>query len=353
MDPILSEIPKILSAVIYLADEAYIGLIGIFWYFLVRFGLQPSFSFPDLGSNGPFMGFYFFLFNNLYVEVASIVIVLVSMYVMFTSYASTGREYGPMLARFSVGVMLFVGSMQISQFILKCSFYAFDTVWSYGSINWYSLLSVTNISANVITPVAQGSASDSLVEFFLLSWLFVATFSLMSMLVVRQAIVIFLSLILPVFSLLFLTDQSSKLPMRLWLLYIESCILPVFVMIILVLVHIFYYNFLLQIAFLSLAVLLPTVLMSNSLVYRFSSFQSMYGEMSAGSVVSGIATQLGYLGSATSGNSSLSSLGNMVSFPLWNKEKGSSGPLRVRDFGKGGIDWKTINNEKLKYRREW
>ncbi|MEM0156032.1 MAG: hypothetical protein QW597_05475 [Thermoplasmataceae archaeon] len=353
MIPFLADIPKVLSAVIYLADEAYVGLIGVFWYFLVKFGLQPSYSFPDMGSNIPLMGFYSFLFNNLYVEFASIAIVFAAMILMFTSYANSGRAYWTIVSRFSVSVILFVGSMEITQFIIGCTSYAFDSVWSYGSINWYSLLSVTNISSNLITPVSQVSASNSLVEFFLLSWLFVATFSLMSMLIVRQAIMIFLSLILPLFSLLFMTDSTSKLPVKLWILYIESSILPFFVMIILVLVHIFYYDFLLQIGFLSLAVLLPTVLMSNSLVYRFSSFQSMYGEMSAGSVLSGIGTQGGYIRAIMSGDSSVSSAGNMLSYPLWNKDKGSSGPLKVKDHSKAGIDWKKIEDEKLKYRREW
>ena len=68
---ILSDIPKLISIIVYLADEAYVGLIGGFWYFLVKYGLQPSYAFPLLGQNSSFMGFYYYLLDNLYFEVAA------------------------------------------------------------------------------------------------------------------------------------------------------------------------------------------------------------------------------------------------------------------------------------------
>lgn len=350
---ILSEIPKAISIIIYLANEAYIGLIGGFWYFLVKYGLQPSYSYPMLASNSSFMEFYSYLFNNLYLQIASFLIVLSSVYVMFASSTLNERTIGSTLTRFSFAALVFVGSLEISQLILKFSFYTFQVVWNYDSLNWYSLLSVTNVNANILVPLSQVGTSNALAEFFLLSWLFAATFSLLSMLLIRQAIVIFLSLVLPLFSLLFVTKQSSRLPAKLWLLYIESAFLPIFVMVILVLVHIFYGDFILQIAFLSLAVLLPTIFMSNSLVYRSASFQSAYGELSTSNLISAAASQAGYIRSISSGNSSLSSMGNMMTYPIWSKERGGAGPIKSNGSKRTGIDWKVLNDEKLNYRRSW
>ncbi|OWP55311.1 MAG: hypothetical protein B2I17_09940 [Thermoplasmatales archaeon B_DKE] len=349
---LLSDIPKILAVIIYLADEAYIGVIGGFWYFLVKFGLEPSYAFPILTKDSSFMSFYYFMFNSIYFEIAAFVIVAASIYVLFSSSFGKNSGFGELGIRFSISVIVFMGSLEISQFIVQASYYVYGILWGYGNINWYSLLSVTNISSNISIPLSQIGASNALIEFFLLSWLFIATFTLLGMLIIRQAIIIFLTILLPVFSLLLMTKDSSKVAIKLWLLFIESAVLPTFVIILLILVHIFYGDFILQIGFLTLASLVPTLIMSNSMIYRFASFQSAYGEMSAASVLSGAINQVGYAGSALSGNATVPILGNMLSYPIWSKEKGNSGPLRMQGRPSGGIDWKSIENEKLKYRRE-
>ena len=348
---ILSDIPKLISIIVYLADEAYVGLIGGFWYFLVKYGLQPSYAFPLLGQNSSFMGFYYYLLNNLYFEVAAFAMVAVSIFIMFSSSIGGNMGLGEFGLRFSASVVIFIGSVGISQFIVQVSYYAYSILWGYDSINWFSLLSVTNISSNISIPLAQVGSSNALIEFFLLSWLFVATFAMLGMLIVRQAIIIFLTLMLPVFSIFIITRESSKIAIKLWILFVESAVLPLFVVILLVLVHIFYGDFILQIGFLTLASLIPTLIMSNSMIYRFASFQSAYGEISAASVISGAASQAGYAGSVLAGNTSLSNLGNMLSYPVWNKEKGNSGPLRTGMQSHNGIDWKSVENEKLTYRR--
>lgn len=319
---ILSNLPGAISIIISLINTAYLSVIAALWYYSVYFGLAPRYSYPvSISSQHSFIAFYGYLYNSVYTNIAAIIILGGSLLLIATN--SFGRAYSSttflyrMLFAFSASFF----SFQIGILILRLSRVLFLQIWTYPGVNWYSLFSV----GSTLEQIRLSGHTDpffEVMEFLLLSVYFVGTGGLLSVLEIRQAIVIFLLLTLPLFSLLFMVKGLEGYAIKFWKLFIEISFLPFFILIELYGIHLFPANFLLQLAFILIAASSPYLLVTANSVFS-SGLSTM---ISSGDVFSspvstpikllnparaGIRTAgLGLLGSGSKGESGPVSLSN-------------------------------------------
>ncbi len=273
---LITNIPGTASFIITLIDQAYLSIIAAIWYYVVYYGLAPKYAFPvGIGSNNSFASFYGFLMNSVYVTIAGLLILGGAFAIVASN--SLGRIQFPSSfiyrAVFSVTLSFF--SLQISFLVMKLFLALFLKVWNYGDMNWYSLFSVSGSVAQIKTSFAQ-SPFLKVIEFLVLSVLFTGTGALLAVLEIRQAILIFLVLTLPLFSLFFIMRGLDSVAIKFWKLFVEVNALPFFIVIILFNVHIFPNDFPLQAGFITLAATSPYLLVtaSSALTSRASTILS-------------------------------------------------------------------------------
>lgn len=252
-----------LSVLISLANQAYVSLIAIIWYYVVHFGLSPKYAYPTgIENNAGFMAFYHSLFNRVYISIGGLLALIASFALVASN--SIGRQQLPstLLYRLIFAISLSFFSFQISMLILRFFESVFLEMWNYGTINWLSLFSVTGTVSQLKTSY-HSSPYFEVMKFLLLTVYFTGTGSLLAVLEIRQALTIFLVLTMPLFSLLFVIKGLDSWAVKFWKLLIELSALPFFILIILYNIHFFYHNFLLQAAFLLLAASSPYLMVSG------------------------------------------------------------------------------------------
>ncbi len=260
---LISSLPGTLSLLLSLLNQAYLSVISVIWYYTVHFGLNPAYSYPiSLSNNHGFMNFYYALFGSIYVQAGGLAMLAAAFGLIATN--SFGRIQTPtsILYRAFFAVALSFFSFQICIFVMKFFQFVFLQVWGYGALDWGSLFSVTGT-------VTQLKASYSMnpffevMEFLFLSTFFAGTGALLAVLEIRQALVIFLVLTLPLFSMFFVLRGMDKWALRFWKMFFELNALPFFILIILYNISLFPNDFLLQAAFLLLAASSPYLLVSG------------------------------------------------------------------------------------------
>lgn len=272
------DISGTLSFIISLINQAYISITAVIWYYVIYYGLNPTYSFPvGIASNEDFLSFYNALFNNVYIALAGLIMVAGSLYLVISNSLGKIQLPSSFLYRaiFSVTVSYF--SFDISIMVLKLARIIFLQVWNYGNVDWYSLFSITGSVQQLRLSFSTNPYFEAM-EFLFLSIFFSATGALLAVLEVRQALVIFLVLTLPLFSLFFTFRGMDRLAVKFWKLFVEINTLPFFVAVILYTIHIFPNDFLLQAGLLVLAATSPYLLVSASSILSFRGMSLMTPE---------------------------------------------------------------------------
>lgn len=331
-----------LSVIISLANQAYISLIAIIWYYVIHFGLSPSYAYPtDIQNNTGFMSFYDALFSRVYVSVGGLIILIASFSLVASN--SIGRLQIPstLLYRIIFALSLSFFSFQICMLILRVFESLFLEMWDYGTVNWLSLFSVTG-TVSQLKDSYHTSPYFEVMKFLLLTVYFTGTGALLAVLEIRQALTIFLIITLPLFSLFFVMKGLDDWAVKFWKMFVELSVLPFFVLIILYNVHFFHQDFLLQAAFILLAASSPYLLVTGGSI--LSSGAS--GKLSnAGLFNSEISSPIGAAGVV--GKHFSSSPGGSLSSFVSNRRFGKNLPVR----GGRGLDFSNYENSDLGYRR--
>lgn len=267
---LISSLPGAVSFLVTLLDQAYLSVIATIWYYVVHYGLTPRYSYPTgIGGNQSFLSFYGFLVDNVYVTVAGL-LVLTGAFVVVASN-SIGKTQLPssFIYRTAFAITLSFFSLQISILVMKLSLALFLQVWDHGNFDWYSLFSVTGSVDQIKSSFSQ-DPFFKVIEFLILSVLFAGSGALLAILEVRQAMMLFLMLTLPLFSLFFTLKGLDNLAIKFWKLFIELNFLPFFILIILFTIHFFPNDFPLQIGTIIFAATSPYLLVtvSSSLTSR-------------------------------------------------------------------------------------
>lgn len=282
-----------LSGLVSLANAAYISLIGVIWFYIVDYGLSPAYSYPTgISGNYGFMSFYHMLFGSIYLETAGIAVLAASL--VFIASNSLGRIHMPasLAYRTLFGFSLSFFSFRICLLTLHFALIFFMKVWNYDSFNWYSLISVSGTVKQI-----HGSHDQNpffgVMEFLLLSVYFAATGSILAILEIREAMIIFLMLTLPLFSILFVVRGMENMAIRLWKTFLELTFLPFFMLIILFSIHIFAADFALQIGFMLLAAVSPYLLVTGGSMFGSRAVSMLSGGGLFGTLSSSPASWIG------------------------------------------------------------
>lgn len=274
-----------MSGLISIVDASYISIISVLWYYCVYYGLNPKYSFLMIPNSGPtYIEFYNSLYNNIFIKVIQIVVLLFSLSIVVAN--SIGHIVSPVRStlRFLTALTISVFSFEIARFVIFLSFLPFNFIWTGGHINWYNLFSVTNEVKQIQSSFTGGNPINQLIDFLFLSGYFLSTLMLLSMLEIRQALILFLVIVLPFFSILMSFKSTEKIAVMAWKLLIEISIIPFFVLVVLYLSHLVIANFLLQLAFLSLASILPLLLVSNASIFQANTITSLINGLSLESI---------------------------------------------------------------------
>ncbi len=341
------EVASIIGDILSFFNGAYIASASLLWDIVVKYGLSPHYAYLMLIQGNSGIGlFYTFLTSRIYIFGAGLTIIALSVYMLASNSLGKGMTLEISLVRYMLALTVSLFSLQICRVILSAAFTAFSVIWYGSGTEWYSLLSVLNYGQQV--QGVTGSAS-SILTFLFLSALFFSIIALMGTLELRQAILIFLMLVLPAFSLFFAFQKTEKYAASMWKMFAELSFLPFFVLVVLEAMSYFQSDFILQLAFLFLSSALPLILMSNSRIFYSSILGSMFQGFSAENVVGKTSGISGAISSLTGGNGALSALSAMTGFRLSNEMKGSGGPYSISE---SPLDWSKVYASEMSYRRD-
>ncbi len=270
-----SEIPSIIVSVITLIDHAYIYLISAFWYIATDYGLNPVYSFLQADFANASFTSLFSIFTGFYAQIVAIAVLASSMVFLFENSFFESVAAKNYVVRLFISIALIVFSFDIMKFILYILSQIFSAVWNGAGINWYSLSSIVGANYGIPSSLNLSSAENYLVEFFLLSALFLSVSTLFGILMIREAILLVLVVVLPFLSLLFLIPRLDSYTMKFWALFLQMSILPFIILVPLYLASLFPYDFPLQLALITAAGLMPVLFVTSSRIFSFGSIYSL------------------------------------------------------------------------------
>lgn len=275
-----SELPSIIVSLISLIDQAYKYLISAFWYISVQYGLKPGYAFIQTEFANTGFTSLFSAFTGIYAQIIAIGLLVSALFFLFENsfmQSVASRDY---LVRIAVSIALVVFSFDLMRGILYVGYRFFEIAWNGSGVNWYSLSSVVNTNYSFLNNLNYTAAENSLVEFFLLSSLFVSVGTLFGVLMIREAILLVLMVALPFISVLTLISKFDSYTMRFWSLFFQLSVLPFFVIIPLYLASLFPDNFPLQLSLITGAALMPVLFVSSTRIFSLGSLYSLLDSMS-------------------------------------------------------------------------
>jgi len=236
----------------------------------------------------------------------------------------------------SLAVLLPLFTIQVLAVIMYASGSGFSYIWNNAGVNWTGGLSYTSSIDSISQASGTAPSFLSIMQFFFLSGYFLATTSLIITLELRQALLIVLSIMLPIFSILFAIPKIDEYARRMWKLFLETAVFPFFTIVAVYFAIESSGNFLLQLAFVVFAASSPFVIVSS---FRIFSSSSLLG------IASGVSAEetIGRIEGTAAGIASLD-----VPHAL-----GSAAGINPAFTGSGrGIDWSEIYGRDLNYRKE-
>lgn len=275
-----SELSSILVSLVSIVDQAYKYLISAFWYISVQYGLKPGYAFIQTEFGNAGFTSLFSAFTGLYAQVIAIGLLVSALFFLFENSfmrAVASRDY---LVRIAVSVALVVFSFDIMRAVLYVGYKLYEIPWNDAGINWYSLSSVVNTNYAFLNTLNYTATENELVEFFLLSSLFVSVGTLFGVLMIREAILLVLMVALPFISVLTLISKFDSYTTRFWSLFFQLSVLPFFVIIPLYLASLFPANFPLQLSLVTGAALMPVLFVSATRIFSLGSLYSLLDSMS-------------------------------------------------------------------------
>lgn len=300
------------------------------------------------------MSLYNDLYSSIFIKIIQITVLLFSISIIAIN--SLGYPVSPIrgLYRIATALTISVFSLEIAQLIIFLSYELFNFLWSGQNIDWYNLFSVTNEVKQIQSSFSMGNSGNQVIDFLFLSGYFLSTLSLLAMLEIRQALILFLVIVLPFFSIMISFKSTERFAIMGWKLLIQISVIPFFVLIVLSISHLIIANFLLQLALLSLASIIPLLFVSSPSIFQTGALSSIAGALSLESIGNRI---IGYSSGASNvlGGADSSSGKEFRRSPSISRNlKGSSGPITSgKSNPRGaGIMWDNVRERDFDYRIE-
>lgn len=322
-------------------DDAYLAIISPFWSLAVNYGLNPNFSFYSIiGTNNAYVNIYNLVFGSFYFILVELLLLLgiIAFMIMNSLLGPVNRN--TFIIRLGIGAILPIFTLQILSLFLTASGDAFLSIWDGAGINWNSGLTLVNFSAGLQSASGVNTTYLPVMEFFFLSGYFLSIVSLIIALELRQALLIVLSIAIPIFSITFVVPKLDQYAVRLWKLFFEAALFPFFTIIGVYFAIEYSGEFLLQLAFLIFAGSSPFVIVTAFRIFSSGSFLGIVNGLSLENSIGRAAN----IGSSVAG---MDVLRTGLSVAGVNPATAMNGP---KD---GGINWQEIYNRDFDYQREW
>lgn len=341
----------ILLSILQFIDQLYKSLIGVLWYACIYYGLNPHYSFllPFLGNsefisltNSLYAGF-FFQFSVLILLFASLGALIINIY----SRPNSGYTF---LFKWIVAVLAGAVSVFVITWLLSLVGTLYSAIFNSTSFSWYNFLNFSSYSTFSQVSNTQSGSLGILIEIFALTGYFVSVTSLLAILMLRQALMLFAIVLVPFATILGSTSKGKRFSSIVWEIIIEMSAYPFFVLLSLYLAHIFAWDVPLQLAFLFLPTIIPGYLLAtgnsflNAPIFGFLGGLSLSGAASRGLEAANIATM------PLRGGSIGGSVRDAAMLPL--REKHFINEVPRNNVSKREMPWKELLNDELKYRRE-
>ena len=331
----------LISAGLTVIDDALSPLISLFWYYAVYYGLNPNYSFGIFKLAG-LSGLYNTLLGNFYIPVISLILIASSFVYVARNSILEPSSSGKFIIRLVISVSVGILAYQISLAVLDISRSIFLVLWN-GNINWYDIMISINLPSQLSQNLSGNNMGSLLLNLVFYSGYFAVIMALLGMLALRQALILFFMVTLPVFTILSAVPGMEKTAVSFWKFFIGLSVLPFFVLIPIYITTLVPDDFILRLALISLAAMMPILLFSQSPIFRFSTITSFLSGASLGSTIEyGAAGVQGFAAIAT-GNSGINSVTGVAALPLMRNIKFSPSG----NNGKGGIDFKAIEQGEL------
>ena len=262
---------EILKAFMVLARPSII----ILWHLTVNYGLAPRYSyFEFIDANPGFLTFYKYLFNSVYSDI--IVTIMIFSAISMLIYNSFIKPYPAtrFIIKMLVSSILFVESYRISMLFLKVSLVFYNNIYTLKP-DWY------NIGFSGLSP------ENALMSILLNGSFMLAIVLLFGILIIRQALLLFFILFMPLASILFMIPGSEKHIIKFYRIFFEVSFFPFFTLIILYLIGMFN-NPYLDIGLLYVAATAPIFFVTE--IYRY--FQGSLNFLETDSIMSGISSNM-------------------------------------------------------------
>ena len=264
----------ILEAITTLARSSIIFL----WHLMVNYGLNPEYSYIQfIHGNSSFITFYRYLFNNVYSDIILIAITVSA--IIMLAYNSLIKPYSPakLLIKIFASIVLFESSYRISMFFMSISLVFYNNIYTLKP-NWYGL------------EFSGISGANSFISILFTGTFILAIVLLFGILIIRQALILFFILFMPVASILLMVPGSEKQILKLYRIFFELAFFPFFTIIILYLIGIFNNPFL-EIGLIYVAATAPLFFVTE--IYRY--FQGSMNFLTTDAAMTEISTGIGGL----------------------------------------------------------
>lgn len=322
-------------------DDALSPLISLFWYYAVYYGLNPTYSFGIFKMAG-ISGLYNSLLGSVYIPVISLILIGSSLVYLIRNSILKPDSPGRFVIRLVMSISVGILSYQVSIAVLDISRSIFLVLWN-GNVNWYGILLNVNIPSMVSSNLSGNNLGSLLLNLVFYSGYFAVIMALLGMLALRQALILFFIVTLPVFTILSAIPGMEKFAITIWKFFIGLSVLPFFVLIPIYISTLFPNDFILRLGLLSLAAMMPVLLLNQSPIFRFSTIASFLSGSSLGSTLEyGAATAQGFTSIAT-GSTDINSIARAGALPIMRNIKFSP----TSEQGDNGIDFKTMEKNEL------
>lgn len=340
----------IITEILLLVDQAYKSLIGILWIALINYGLSPHYAFLiPFTTYKPYLSLENALINGFYFQFAVIVTLVVIMVALISNSFLKPKSLTLIFIRVTAAVVLGAVSFYSFSWGLSMLDSTYASVYYGAHLNWSNyLLFSSGLEHQGDTSILQSSIS-LIVQFFTLSAYFVSVVSLFTILMLRQALMLFSLLIVPLATVLTSLDIGKRYGKVIWEILIEMSAYPFIVIASLFLAHIFNWDAPLQLAFLFIPSLLPGILFTTGRSFLSAPIMGFLGELSLSGAASKGFGSMAIASDLAHGGSFSKSIKDTMAIPLSE----NSFPGTMTGGKKDNeMPWKDLLSEELKYRKE-
>ncbi len=172
--------------------------VTVMWDITVKYGLNPYYAYKQfITPSKSFLLFYYNLNKNIYINIFMILLPVAAIYILYKNSFEIPYKFSKLIIKFLSAFIIFWNAHDISYIFLKISYVFYNYIYSMNH-NWYGLMyDNIDIKSKFISLFFSGSM------FFAISILF-------GILIMRQAIIIFFTLVFPLISIFLIFPDSEK-----------------------------------------------------------------------------------------------------------------------------------------------